>query len=110
MSFNEVKQIINSLALEELKLTDYIRNILINRGMYLSNTKGAYNILLPSENYKQVQLYMASADKKLNRAIKLSKNTPRSKGYDENDSLVVRAMMKRENIRENKTSLVNQNL
>jgi hypothetical protein len=67
--------------------------------MYLSAENGAYRILLPSENTYQIELYMRSADKKLSRALKLSRNTPKAKGPDENSKLTVRATMKREDIK-----------
>lgn len=65
-----------AIALAELSAIDYCRSHLLDLGKYLAGTDGGYRILLPSENQKQVELYMASADKKLGRAMKLSKNSP----------------------------------
>lgn len=70
------KKEFDRLALAELAGVDYVRNILLGRGMYLAQHKEGYRILLPSENARQVELYVSSADKKLNRALKLTRNTP----------------------------------
>jgi len=85
------------LALLELGAVDYVRSFLIGQGMYLGKAKTNYRILLPSENARQAQSYMASADRKLLRARKLTKNTPTipAKLATTQD---VRIMMKRENI------------
>jgi len=99
MSLGEITKVINKMALEELTAVDYVRNILLGRGMYLTNEKGDYRILLPSENKRQVELYMSSADRKLSRALKLSRNSPRDDSGVNMNELSVRAMMKRENIR-----------
>jgi len=99
MRFDELRKVVNGLALAELTVVDYIRNVLLGRGMYLTNEKGDYRILLPSENKRQVELYMASADRKLARALKLSRNSPRDDSGANMNELSVRAMMKRENIR-----------
>ena len=72
------KKVYDELALAELGATDYIRSALLNRGMYLAQYRGDYRILLPSENARQVECYMSSADKKLSRALKLTRNTPRT--------------------------------
>lgn len=64
------------LSLIELAAVDYVRNILLGQGKYLTGTDSGYRVLLPSENAAQVELYIASADKKLTRALKLSRNSP----------------------------------
>lgn len=64
------------IALRELSAIDYCRAKLLDVGKYLAGTDAGYRILLPSENQRQVELYMSSADKKLGRAMKLSKNSP----------------------------------
>tara|TARA_R110000868_G_scaffold300530_1_gene560956 strand:- start:252 stop:677 length:426 start_codon:yes stop_codon:yes gene_type:complete len=64
------------LSLLELAAMDYVRNILLNSGKYLTATPSGYRILLPSENAAQVEQYISSADKKLNRALKLCRTTP----------------------------------
>lgn len=88
------------LTLEELKAVDYVRNILLGRGMYLSGLGGDYRILLASENHKQIDLYMASADKKLSRALKLSRNTPQpKKAPREHAQVEARILLKREGVR-----------
>lgn len=68
------------IALAELAAIDYVRNILLGQGRYLAGTPSGYRVLLPSENKAQVDLYIASADRKLNRALKLSRNTPKEVG------------------------------
>lgn len=85
-------------ALLELAAIDYVRNVLLGQGMYLGQDKGDYRIYLPSENAKQIEAYMGSADKKLRRALKLSRSTPKSDmvAVDNTD---VRLLAKQEEIR-----------
>lgn len=64
------------LAMIELAAIDYCRNTLIGQGKYLQSTPFGYRVLLPSENRMQIDSYMGSADRKLARALKLSRNTP----------------------------------
>lgn len=86
------------LALAELTAVDYCRNILLGKGKYLTQRDGDYRILLPSENARQVESYMAQADKKLKRALKLTKSTQQVINQaPENTS--IRIMMKREAIK-----------
>lgn len=66
----------DKLALAELAAVDYCRNVLLGQGKYLAGVNGDYRILLPSENSRQVEQYMKSADQKLVRALKLSRNSP----------------------------------
>lgn len=79
------KRQFDEIALKELAAVDYVRNTLLGRGMYLALNGSAYRILLPSENRAQVERYMSSADKKLRRAQKLSRNTPVEPGAQRND-------------------------
>jgi hypothetical protein len=81
------------LSLIELAAMDYVRGILLNSGKYLTGTPSGYRILLPSENAAQVEQYISSADKKLNRALKLCRNTPTT---DEGmpDQIEARILMK----------------
>ncbi len=90
------------VALQELTYVDYIRNRLLNEGKYFKGERNNYRVLLPSENAEQVLSYMSSADKKLKRGIKLNKNTPVKYKINSNDE--VRAMMKMENIKNEKRS------
>lgn len=87
---NEIKQ----QELEELTVTGYIRDKLLNRGMYLKGERDAYRVLLPSENAGQIMSYMSSADRKLKRAIKLNNNTPSEYKIPSQDE--VRIFMKME--------------
>ena len=95
----------DSASLEELAVTDYIRNVLLNEGKYLKSHREDYRILSPSENSGQVESYMKSADHKLRRAIKLSKNTPVDAGKPKCQNMA-RAMMKRESISKQRQSVV----
>lgn len=72
------KAVFDELALRELNAIDSVRNLLLNQGKYLTACEGGYRILLPSENQKQVEAYMKSADRKLRRAQRLSANTPQT--------------------------------
>ena len=87
-----------SIALMELAAIDYCRNHLLDAGKYLSGTDDGYRVLLPSENQKQVELYMSSADKKLGRALKLSKNSPALSNI-RHDQMETRIHMKRQHTR-----------
>lgn len=98
------KEDFDSVALKELSAIDYVRNILLGEGKYLASQNGDYRILLPSENKRQVDQYMAQADRKLRRALKLSRNMPRSDAY-EHDNTQARITMKRESIRSHSISV-----
>jgi len=96
----------DALALRELAAIDYVRNILLGRGMYLTFSFGTYRILLPSENMTQVESYISSADKKLSRALKLSRNSPKEVDMaSRNHQTSARIMMKRESIREHRNRI-----
>lgn len=69
------KAVYDRLAIIELAAIDYCRNVLLGDGKYLAGTRTGYRILLPSENKGQIDSYMSSADKKLARALKLSRNS-----------------------------------
>lgn len=88
------KEVFDRLAMLELAAVDYCRNVLLGRGKYLAGVPSGYRVLLPSENKAQVDAYMYSADRKLLRALKLSRNTPAL--YNEQpDQTEARIMMKR---------------
>ena len=84
------------VALVELGAIDYARNILLNEGKYITATPSGYRILLPSENAHQVNAYISSADRKLNRALKLNRNTPKQAAGDA-CQIEARILMKRQN-------------
>lgn len=65
------------LEIIEMAAIDYCRAHLLNEGKYIKQVPNGYRILLPSENLGQIESYMDSADRKLSRALKLSRNTPR---------------------------------
>ena len=94
------KQEFDTLALTELNYIEYVRNALVKRGMYFQRNGAAYRILLPSENSKKVESLMNSASKKLNRAVRLSKNTPKADGVTINCNMDVRLAAKEDSIRD----------
>lgn len=89
----------DAIALAELGAIDYVRRMLLNHGKYLAGNQGDYRILLPSENRRQVEIYMSQADKKLKRGLQLSKNSPKT-DYQTADQSAARIMLKRESIRD----------
>ncbi len=89
---------IEKQVLEELTCIDYVRNKLLNEGKYIKRDGDIYRVLLPSENAGQVLSYMNSADNKLKKGIKLNTNTPTEYKINANDE--VRAIMKRESIKD----------
>ena len=93
------KKEFDRLALSELTAIDYFRNVLLGRGMYLTQVGPDYRILLPSENAHQVERYIASADKKLVRALKLTRNTARV-DTARPDQTEARIVMKRAGVRQ----------
>ena len=96
------KKEFDQLALKEMAAVDYVRNILLGRGMYIMGVNAGYRILTVSENLGQVEQYMSSADRKLARGLKLLKSTPRERGAYP-DQTEARAEMKRENIRSHRS-------
>ncbi len=100
VEYPALKREIDKQQLEELSVTDYIRNKLLNEGKYFKQVRDHYRVLLPSENAAQVLSYMNSADNKLKRGLKLNKNTPSQYKINQNDE--VRAIMKQSNIKEQK--------
>lgn len=91
------KAVFDSITMTELAAIDYCRNVLLGQGKYLQGTRSGYRVLLPSENKAQIDAYMGSADRKLSRALKLSRNTPQA--AKENDQTEARIMMKRSGAR-----------
>lgn len=91
------KAVYNRLAMIELAAIDYCRNILLGHGKYLSGTRTGYRILLPSENKGQIDSYMSSADRKLSRALKLSRNSIADTVV--HDQTEARIMLKRSGVR-----------
>ncbi len=87
------------IALQELGAIDYVRNALLNEGKYLASSRGNYRILLPSENKQQIEAYAAQADRKIRRAIKLSRNTPVVADESIGDQQYARLVMKQETLR-----------
>lgn len=91
-----------AFELKELQCVGYVRDKLLKQGKYLAQSGETYRILLPSENKTQTEAYMNSADRKLKKAILLSKNTPQS--IKNITDVRVLAEMKRESIREKLTA------
>lgn len=85
-------------ALTELAAVDYCRNALLNEGKYIGSIPSGYRILLPSENAEQVETYISQADKKLSRALKLSRNTPQHNDSNRSETQQARMLMKQSGI------------
>ncbi len=88
------KKDFDEVALAELGAVDYVRNVLLGEGKFIASSQGDYRILLPSENKRQVDMYMQQADRKLRRAHKLSRNTPNAESYAPSANHDVRIAMK----------------
>lgn len=91
------KAVFDRIAMIELQTMDYCRNILLGHGKYLCGVPSGYRVLLPSENKAQVDAYMESADRKLERALKLSRNSPKASHLP--DQTEARIMMRRKGYR-----------
>lgn len=91
------KAVFDRIAMLELQAMDYCRNMLLGHGKYLAGTPSGYRMLLPSENKAQVDAYMESADRKLERALKLSRNSPKASHLP--DQTEARIMMRRKGYR-----------
>lgn len=85
------------LEIIEMAAIDYCRAHLLNEGKYIKQVPNGYRILLPSENLGQIESYMDSADRKLSRALKLSRNTPREAAQipDQTEARIVMKMQQR---------------
>jgi len=92
------KEVFTSLALYELSAVDYVRNVLLGQGKYLAQANGDYRVFLPSENARQCERYISSANKKLNRSLKLSRNTHLSANSEINN-LTARVLITKASIR-----------
>ena len=91
------KAVFDRIAMLELQAMDYCRNMLLGHGKYLAGTPSGYRVLLPSENKAQVDAYMESADRKLERALKLSRNSPKASNLP--DQTEARIMMRQKGYR-----------
>ena len=92
------RAVFDRIAMLELQAMDYCRNTLLGHGKYLAGTPTGYRVLLPSENKAQVDAYMESADRKLERALKLSRNSPKASHLP--DQTEARIMMRRKGYRQ----------
>jgi hypothetical protein len=94
------KRDFDAVEMQELRAVDYCRNILLGEGKYLAAMKGNYRILLPSENAGQINSYMSTADNKLKRALKLSRNSPATDGKPSHNH--ARIVMQRESLEQSR--------
>jgi len=94
------KQEFNDLDLYVLSAVEYVRKVIVEDGKYLAQSGGNYRILLPSENAQQCAKYIKSAQKKLNKSLRLSKNTPVG-DYAPLHDMTARAHIKLASIRNN---------
>lgn len=86
--------------LKLLGITAFFRNQLIKEGKYLKQTNGDYRVLLPSENAKIIELLYQSANRKLQRGIRLAKNTKHHTNKDELNQNLALSVLKRTHIQE----------
>lgn len=70
------KRVYDALAVREVSAVDYVRAQLLNAGKFFAETPDGYRVLLPSENVGQIERYIEHADRKLARALKLSRMSP----------------------------------
>jgi len=92
------RQDFKSLDLYVLGAVEYVRKVIVEEGKYLAQSNGNYRILLPSENAQQCSRYIHSAQKKLNKSLRLSKNTPVGDHAPLHD-ITARALIKLDSIR-----------
>ena len=92
------KAVYDRLSMLELSAIDYCRNVLLGQGKYLSGTRTGYRVLLPSENKGQIDSYVSSADRKLSRALKLSRSSPVDASHNA-DQTSARIMLKKSGVR-----------
>jgi hypothetical protein len=85
------------LEIVEMAAIDYCRAHLINEGKYIKQVPNGYRVLLPSENVGQIESYMDSADRKLSRALRLSRTTPREAAQipDQTEARILMKMQQR---------------
>lgn len=88
----------DAVSLAELSATGAVRDVLLREGKYLAATRTGYRVLLPSENKAQIDAYMASARRKLNRAQKLNRTTPVAHNHQA-DQTEARILMQQEGLR-----------
>jgi hypothetical protein len=92
------KRDFDAAAIAELSVVDRVRTALLDQGKYLGMREGDYRILLPSENARQVELYMQQADKKLRRGLRLSRSSPQEASAQQSN-VETRMAMKQQSIR-----------
>jgi hypothetical protein len=96
----QIKRELDQMSLIEMSAVDYVRNFLLGHGKYIKASRDSYRILLPSENKRQIEDYIGSADRKLSRALKLSRSTPNIDSADMGcHEVTTRIAMKRNNLR-----------
>lgn len=93
------KKEFDAIALAEVDAMQSVRDTLLREGKYIKQDGEFYRVLLPSQNKEQVEAFMRAADRKLKRAVMLSKTTP-AEHMDVHDNAGTRARMKRESIRD----------
>lgn len=92
------KAVYDELSLIELNAVGYVRDVFLKEGKYFGKTASGYRIPLPSENVKYINQYIMASDRKLSRAMKLTRNTPPGDAMPERASLDARIAMKRESL------------
>lgn len=90
----------DAVALAELQAVDAVRSALLGQGKYLGADRSAYRVFLPSENKGVVESYMHQADRKLRRAMKLSRTMPvQSEDGRFADQIAARLHLKQQQVR-----------
>lgn len=92
------REAFRDLDLFVLSAIDNVRQKLLNEGKYLAQSGGNYRILLPSENRSQCSKYIAAAQRKLKKSLRLSVNTPVG-DYPSLHDMTARAHIKLDSIR-----------
>jgi hypothetical protein len=77
LSFTAIKTRIQEDALQELAVTDFIRDRLLDEGKYFYRNGKMYCVALPSQNSEKADAYLKSAQRKIKRASRLLANTPK---------------------------------
>jgi hypothetical protein len=78
MSVRGIRRALEEDSLVQLHILDWLRNKLLDRGMYLKQQSNSVRVLLPSENMEQVGKYFDGGMKKFRRAERLLATTSRS--------------------------------
>lgn len=71
-----VKKLLEVEQLEELSVSDAVRNVLLDQGKYFYKKLDRYHVALPSQTNGVIAKYQAKASRALKRADRLASNAP----------------------------------